>query len=90
MPLDLPPEFDGEAATPVANHLFNINDKTEKLNKEQAQLAHNNVAKLIFLCQCARPDIQTSMAFMSTWEKVPDSNNMKKRIRVMRYLHATK
>eukprot|EP00957_Ditylum_brightwellii_P083391 6339001-Ditylum_brightwellii.AAC.1 len=31
-----------------------------------AQLAHHNIAKLIFLSQRARPDIQTRVTFLST------------------------
>eukprot|EP00957_Ditylum_brightwellii_P182843 13927857-Ditylum_brightwellii.AAC.1 len=66
MLLELLPEFFGEAATPVVNHLFTVNDDAEKLNETQAQTAHHNIAKLIFLCKRARPDIQTSIAFLST------------------------
>eukprot|EP00957_Ditylum_brightwellii_P115152 8782195-Ditylum_brightwellii.AAC.1 len=57
MLIKLPPEFNGEVAIPAAN---------QKLDKMMAQLAHHNIAKLIFPSQRARPDIQTSVAFLST------------------------
>eukprot|EP00957_Ditylum_brightwellii_P149244 11366313-Ditylum_brightwellii.AAC.1 len=90
MLLELPPKFDDEAATPAANHLFTINNQAENLDKEKAHLAYHNIAKLIFLCQQARPDIQTSMAFLSTRVKSPDTDDWKKLICTMKYLRATK
>eukprot|EP00957_Ditylum_brightwellii_P038303 2895884-Ditylum_brightwellii.AAC.1 len=89
MLLNLLPEFDGEAATPAANHLFSMNDSVKPLDKEKAQAAHHDIAKLIFLYQCAQPNIQTSMAFLSTRVKSPAEDDWKKHIRVMRYLHTT-
>eukprot|EP00957_Ditylum_brightwellii_P015244 1148363-Ditylum_brightwellii.AAC.1 len=32
--LDLPDDFEGEAATPAANHLFEVDKKAEKLDKK--------------------------------------------------------
>eukprot|EP00957_Ditylum_brightwellii_P063801 4841566-Ditylum_brightwellii.AAC.1 len=87
MLLDLPPKFDGKAATPVANHLFAINNEAKKLDEEQAQQAHHNIAKLIFLCQHAHPDIQASVVLLSTRVKSPDTDDWKKLIQMMRYLH---
>eukprot|EP00957_Ditylum_brightwellii_P047515 3608470-Ditylum_brightwellii.AAC.1 len=72
MLLELLPEFSGEAATPAASHQFVVNDDAEKLNKTQTQVAHHNIAKLICLYKRARPDIQTSVAFLSTWVKSPN------------------
>jgi hypothetical protein len=62
MLIDLPADMDGEAATPAAAHLFQVNEKDppEKLNEDLAQLYHHNVAELLFLSsRRARPDIQT-------------------------------
>jgi hypothetical protein len=55
----LPSDMDGEAATPAANHLFDVNGATADmiLDWETAELYHHNVAKLLFLCKWARPDI---------------------------------
>eukprot|EP00957_Ditylum_brightwellii_P062417 4736718-Ditylum_brightwellii.AAC.1 len=82
--------YDGKAATPAANHLFSVDAKAEKLNEEQAKLAHHNIANLIFLCQCACPNIQTSLAFLSTQVKHPNVDDMKKLITMIHYLHATR
>eukprot|EP00957_Ditylum_brightwellii_P091533 6969889-Ditylum_brightwellii.AAC.1 len=87
---DPPEEFDGEAATPAANHLFEVNNEAEKLKEEDAELFHHLVAQLVFLCKQARPDLQTSVAFLSTCVKSPDVNDKKKLQRTVRYLQATR
>ena len=86
----LPTDMDGESATPAANHLFEVNEKDPvMLDKEQADMFHHNVAKLLFLCKRARPDIQTAVAFLCTRVKGPDSDDYKKLTRVMKYLRGT-
>jgi hypothetical protein len=48
------------------------------------------VAKLLFLCKRARPDLQTTVAFLTTRVKAPDHDDWNKLRRCMRYLRATK
>jgi hypothetical protein len=62
----LPEDMSGKAATPAANHLFEVNEDADKLDEEPAQLYHHNVAKVLFLCKRAWPDVQTAVAFMTT------------------------
>ncbi len=85
----LPSDMDGEAATPAANHLFEVNPDPTLLDEKTADMFHHNVAKLLFLCKRARPDIQTAVAFLCTRVKAPDSDDYKKLARVMRYLRGT-
>jgi hypothetical protein len=63
---DLPAEMDGEALSPAANHLLTVNDYQTKVDEKKAQLFHTHVAKTLFLCKRARPDLQTAVAFFST------------------------
>ncbi len=87
---EMPINFDGEAPTAAANHLFEVNEKNPvMLDEETATMFHLNVAKLLFLCKRARPDIQTAIAFLCTRVKGPDNDDYKKLIRVMRYLRGT-
>jgi hypothetical protein len=86
---ELPTDMDGEAATPAASHLFEVNDKAIPLDKETAELFHHLTAKLLFLCKRARPDIQTAVAFLTTRVRSPDEDDYKKLTRCMRYLRAT-
>jgi hypothetical protein len=86
---DLPNDMAGEAATPAATHLFQVNEDADKLDENTAQMFHHNVAKLLFLCKRARPDIQTPVAFLCTRVKNPDVDDYKKLTRVMRFLRGT-
>jgi hypothetical protein len=86
---ELNADMDGMSPTSAAAHLFNINEECPKLDKEQAKYFHHNVAKLLFLCKRARPDIETAVSFLCTRVKAPDEDDYKKLVRVMRYLHST-
>ena len=86
---DLPEDMEGEAATPAAEHLFKTNDTPTHLNDEKAMFFHHNVAKLLFLCKRARPDLQTTVAFLSTRVQKPDVDDYKKLARAMKYLRKT-
>ena len=46
---ELPSDMNGVSNTPAAQHLFNVNDSTEKLDENKAQLFHHLVAKLLYL-----------------------------------------
>ncbi|MGL4352274.1 MAG: Ty1/Copia family ribonuclease HI, partial [Plesiomonas shigelloides] len=88
---DLPDDMDGSAVSPAPNHLFQVNTENPVLlDKASAEKTHTNIAKLIFLCQRARPDIQTAVSFLSKRVKAPDEDDYKKLRRVMRYLRNTK
>jgi hypothetical protein len=48
---EAPDDMSGTAVTPAANHLFDINDKVEKLDDKQSELYHRLTAKALYLCQ---------------------------------------
>ena len=86
---ELPEDMEGTATTPAAEHLFKINEAPTYLDDENAMFFHHNVAKLLFLCKRARPDLQTTVAFLSTRVKRPDHDDYKKLARAMKYLRKT-
>ena len=47
------------------------------------------MAKALFLCKRARPDIQTAVAFLTTRVKNADMDDWKKLLRLMSYLKGT-
>eukprot|EP00957_Ditylum_brightwellii_P115799 8832630-Ditylum_brightwellii.AAC.1 len=47
------------------------------------------VARLLFVCKCARQDIQTSIAFLTTRLKAPAKHDWKKFKRLLRYFKGT-
>ena len=63
---EFPILIEGSAATPASEFLFKVNDAAALLDEKQAEQFHTNVAKLLFLCQRARPDIQVAVAFLTT------------------------
>ena len=50
---------------------------------------HHNVAKLLFICNPARHDIQTPVAFLTMRVKKPDEDDWGKLKRVLKYLNGT-
>jgi hypothetical protein len=85
----IPIDMAGESVTPTCSHLFQVNKDAQKLDEATAQLFHHNVAKLLFLCKRKCPDIQTSIAYLCTRVKEPDTDDYKKLTRTMRYLRGT-
>ena len=85
----LPEDMAGESLTPAGNHLFTVNPDAVALSTQESDLFHHYVAKLLFLCKHARPDIQTAVAFLSTRVKAPDQDDLKKLGQAMRYLQFT-
>ena len=69
---ELPEDMDGIATTPAAEHLFKVNETPTYLDEKDAMFFHHNVAKLLFLCKRAHPDLQTTVAFLSTCVQHPD------------------
>ena len=86
---ELPEDMEGTATTPAAEHLFKINEAPTYLSDAEAMFFHHNVAKLLFLCKRARPDLQTAVAFLSTRVQRPDRDDYKKLARGMKYLRKT-
>jgi hypothetical protein len=69
---DLSEEMDGEAPTPAANHLFTVDEDSPTVDEKKGQFFHTYVAKTLFLCKRARPDLQTAVSFMC--KRVKDCN----------------
>ena len=76
--------------TPVADHLFKVRDDQPKLDEQKAQIFHTFTAKALFATKLARPDIHTSVAFLTTRVICPDEDDWNKLIHMMRYLRGTK
>jgi hypothetical protein len=86
MLVDLLEEFDGEAPTPAANHLFNMDENSPKVDEERAQFFHKCVAKTLFICKRARPDLQTAVAFPCKRVKECQEDDHKKLKRMLQFI----
>ena len=85
---DFPVKLNKGAKTPAAENLLDIGTG-KLLNKGKAELYHTTVAKGLFLCKRSRPDIQPTVAVLSTRVKAPTETDWKKVTRMMEYLKAT-
>ena len=86
-----PEVIKGGAATPAADHLFQVREDEEAklLPKEQALSFHHTVAQLLFLSARDRRDIQLPVAFLTTRVKAPDEDDWGKLKRCLNYLKDT-
>jgi hypothetical protein len=75
--------------TPAGDDLFN-HGQGKKLEKERAEQYYTMVAKGLFLCKRARPDIQLTIAVLCTRVKDLNRAGWKKLVRLMKYLNGTK
>lgn len=79
-----------KVSTPAAEHLFTVNSKAEKLKNGMKEDFHTTVAKGLFMCKKARPDLQPTIPFLCTRVKSTDVDDWKKLIRMLKYLQGTK
>jgi hypothetical protein len=54
------------AATPAAKHLFKVDEDATPLSEKMATIYHHFTAKALFAAKRARPDICTTVAFLTT------------------------
>ena len=83
-------ELHGQSETPAANHLFDVDKYSKKLNKEYGSIFHHLVAKLLYLPKRARSDIQKYVSFLCTQMREPDIYDWKKLQLTIRYPKATR
>jgi hypothetical protein len=72
---EFPEETTGVAATPAADHLFQVREDGRKLNDKQANAFHHTVYQLLFAATRARCDIQTAVSFLTTRVLAPNKDN---------------
>ena len=77
------------AVTPATNDLFSEGD-SDALSKQQAEEFHTFVAKGLFLCKRARPDLHTTIAVLCTRVKKPNQDDWNKLVRLMKYCNGTR
>ena len=75
--------------TPAAENLFAAG-KGPDLSKNKAQEFHTFVAKALFACKRARPDIGTATIAMTTFVQKPKEDDWGRLVRMMRYLNGTR
>jgi len=87
---EMPANMAGVVTTPASTYLLNSDPGCTKLKKDEDQLFHHLVAKLLYLCKCTRQDIQTAVAFLCIMVREQDTDDYKKLTKVMQYIHNTR
>jgi hypothetical protein len=77
------PKGKGTKTSTVPDNLFTIDEDCEKLPADKAVQFHNLVAKTLYATKRARPDICTSIAFLTMRVQEPDKNDWAKLIHLM-------
>ena len=80
-----------KSAYPASEDLFGQHQEDDTmLSKTMAEGYHSTVAKGLFLSKRSRPDIQPSIAYLSTRVKAPTQTDWKKLVKMMKFLNATR
>ena len=80
----------GVNKTPADLNLFRVDEKSELLTEDVKEEFHSTVAKLLYLAMAFRADISVAVSFLCSRVQSPTQQDMKKLLRVQRYLNSTK
>ena len=83
-------EIEGKVSTPAARCLFEVNGDCMKLNNDDRVKFHSMVQRILYLSKRTRWDLLTAVSFLTGRVREPDEDDMKKLIRVLKYLNGTK
>jgi len=86
---DFPVSIKKTAKTPASEKLMERGGGNN-VERERKEAFHTTVAKGLFLCKRARPDIQPTIAVLNTRVKEPNESDWTKLIRMMEYLNGTR
>jgi len=78
-----------KVSNPAVEGLFDVG-KGDPIEDEKRKEFHTFVAKGLFLCNKARPDIKQVIAWLCTRVKAPNQDDWKKLERLMLFSHTTK
>ena len=73
---DFPVKINKISKTTAADNLLDIGTG-KLLNKANSEIYHTTVVKVLFLCKRSRPDIQPTIAVLSTRVKSPTESDWK-------------
>jgi len=80
----------GAVEHPATENLLKIRSDAVLLDKDKKAEFHSVVARLMYLAKRVRPDILFPVTFLSTRVLIPDEDDFKKLMRILRYLNGTK
>ena len=78
----------GSASTPALEHLYSISE-SPLLNSEDKENFHSVVAKILYLAKRVRPDLLTTIGFLSKRVRHPTQQDLEKLRRLIKYINGT-
>jgi len=78
-----------KVTSPAGDDLFAIG-KGKSLDKKRAEEFHTVVAKGLFACKRARPDIHTAIAVLCSRVRAPTEDDWSKLVRLLKFINGTK
>ena len=82
-------EIKNEAATPAKRTLFEVNENSPSLPKDEAEVFHSVAAKLLYVAIRARMDLLLPVGFLGTRVSKSTREDREKLKRVLEYINAT-
>mgnify|MGYP006897556831 CR=1 FL=1 len=93
---DMVESFEGEkikekdtAPTPLAGDGFDV-DESKLLEDKLKENFHTIVTKGLYACKRGRPDIHTAIAHLTTRVQERNENDLRKLVRLLKYINCTK
>jgi hypothetical protein len=83
-------KVEGRAVTPATNNLYEVDENSDKLNTEEADWFHRQVAKMLYLAKRTKPECLTATAFLATRVTKSTAEDKAKLVRLLRYVRSTK
>ena len=77
------------AATASKPYLFNVREDAELLDKEKSEVFHSVVAKLLYIMKRTRPDLEPTVAFLSTRVSCSTVDDWNKLKRLLQFIKGT-
>jgi hypothetical protein len=78
-----------KVATPARKYLFDVDDSSPLLNKEESESFHSVVAKLLYVSLRARMDLLLAIGFLCTRVSKSTKQDQMKLKRVLEYINGT-
>ena len=86
---DFPLKIKKKAPTPAAKNLF-TEGTSPTLDSSRSKIFHTWVAKALFACKRARPDIHLAVTYLCTRVKNPTEDDWTKLLRLLEYVNGTR
>jgi hypothetical protein len=80
---EFPFDLLNKAVTPTGPYLFDKDEDSILLNNEKSKIFHQMVAKVLWAAMRVRPDLLTTLSYLTCQVKAPDEDGMKKLVRMI-------